>query len=103
MPYHHSNVDSDEVLFYCGGNYEGRRGSGVGLGSITLHPGGQVHGPDPVAYAASTGIERFDETAVMVDTFQPLGIARAADEIDDPDYANTWAAAAAPLPRRGSH
>ncbi len=103
VPYYHSNVDSDEVMFYCGGNYEGRRGSGVGLGSITLHPGGQVHGPNPVAYTASTGIEHFDETAVMVDTFRPLGIAGAADEIDDPDYPNTWAAAAAALPRRGPH
>ncbi len=47
VPYYHSNVDSDEVMFYCGGDYEARKGSGIGLGSISLHPGGYAHGPQP--------------------------------------------------------
>ena len=50
VPYYHSNVDSDEVMFYCGGDYEARRGSGIGQGSISLHPGGHSHGPQPGAY-----------------------------------------------------
>ena len=47
VPYYHSNVDSDEVMFYCGGDYEARKGSGIGQGSISLHPGGHSHGPQP--------------------------------------------------------
>ena len=52
VPYYHSNVDSDEVMFYCGGDYEARKGSGIALGSITLHPGGHSHGPQPGAAEA---------------------------------------------------
>ena len=72
VPYYHSNVDSDEVMFYCGGDYEARKGSGIGQGSISLHPGGHAHGPQPGAYERSIGAEYFDELAVMVDTFRPL-------------------------------
>ena len=72
VPYYHSNVDSDEVMFYCGGDYEARKGSGIGSGSITLHPGGHSHGPQPGAAEASIGKDYFDELAVMVDTFRPL-------------------------------
>jgi homogentisate 1,2-dioxygenase len=72
VPYYHSNVDSDEVMFYVGGDYEARKGSGIGQGSISLHPGGHSHGPQPGAVERSLGAEFFDELAVMVDTFRPL-------------------------------
>ncbi|MGQ0465600.1 MAG: homogentisate 1,2-dioxygenase [Sporichthyaceae bacterium] len=91
VPYYHSNVDSDEVMFYVGGNYEARRGSGIGIGSVSLHPGGHTHGPQPGAAEASLGAERFDELAVMVDTFRPLELGSGALACEDPDYAWTWA------------
>ena len=72
VPYYHSNVDSDEVMFYVGGDYEARKGSGHRQGSISLHPGGHAHGPQPGAVEARIGVEYFDELAVMVDTFRPL-------------------------------
>jgi homogentisate 1,2-dioxygenase len=91
IPYNHANVDSDELLFYVGGNYEARKGSGIGLGSMSLHPSGFTHGPQPGAVEAALGVERFDETAVMVDTFRPLELGEAADACEDPGYAWTWA------------
>lgn len=91
VPYYHSNVDSDEVMFYVAGDYEARKGSGIGIGSITLHPGGHAHGPQPSAIEASLGVERFDELAVMVDTFRPLEIGEAGRESDDGEYAWSWA------------
>ena len=91
VPYYHSNVDSDEVMFYVAGNYEARKGSGIGLGSISLHPGGHAHGPQPGAAEASLGTERFDETAVMVDTFRPLELGEGAPACEDPEYAWSWA------------
>jgi homogentisate 1,2-dioxygenase len=90
VPYYHSNVDSDEVMFYCGGNYEARKGSGIGQGSISLHPGGHSHGPQPGAYERSIGVEYFDELAVMVDTFRPLRLGEAGRSSDDGTYAWTW-------------
>ncbi|WP_441249289.1 homogentisate 1,2-dioxygenase [Kitasatospora sp. McL0602] len=90
VPYYHSNVDSDEVMFYCGGNYEARRGSGIAQGSISLHPGGHTHGPQPGAYERSIGAEFFDELAVMVDTFKPLELGEGATSSEDPGYAWTW-------------
>ena len=90
VPYYHSNVDSDEVMFYCGGNYEARKGSGIGQGSVSLHPGGHSHGPQPGAYEASIGKEFFDELAVMVDTFRPLELGEGARASDDGAYAWTW-------------
>ncbi|MFC1438743.1 cupin domain-containing protein [Streptacidiphilus sp. N1-10] len=90
VPYYHSNVDSDEVMFYCGGDYEARRGSGIGQGSISLHPGGHAHGPQPGAYERSIGAEFFDELAVMVDTFRPLQLGEAGLDCADPGYAWTW-------------
>ncbi|WP_040751390.1 homogentisate 1,2-dioxygenase [Nocardia transvalensis] len=90
VPYYHSNVDSDEILFYCGGNYEARRGSGIGQGSVSVHPGGYAHGPQPGAYERSIGVEFFDELAVMVDTFRPLGLGEGALACEDPNYAWTW-------------
>lgn len=90
VPYYHSNVDSDEVMFYVAGNYEARKGSGIGPGSISLHPGGHSHGPQPGAYEASIGMEYFDELAVMVDTFRPLELGEAGRATDDGKYAWSW-------------
>jgi homogentisate 1,2-dioxygenase len=90
VPYYHSNVDSDEVMFYCGGDYEARKGSGIGQGSISLHPGGYSHGPQPGAYERSIGVEFFDELAVMVDTFRPLELGEGGRACEDPGYAWTW-------------
>lgn len=90
VPYYHSNVDSDEVMFYCGGDYEARKGSGIGQGSISLHPGGHAHGPQPGAYERSIGAESFDELAVMVDTFRPLEIGEAGRAADDGKYLRSW-------------
>lgn len=91
VPYYHSNVDSDEVMFYCGGDYGARKGSGITQGSISLHPGGHPHGPQPGAYERSIGAEFFDELAVMVDTFRPLDLGEAARATDDDVYAYSWA------------
>lgn len=91
VPYYHSNVDSDEVMFYCGGDYEARKGSGIGQGSISLHPGGHAHGPQSGAYERSIGKEFFDELAVMVDTFRPLDLGEAAIASEDDAYPWTWA------------
>ena len=96
VPYYHSNVDSDEVMFYVGGDYEARKGSGIDIGSISLHPGGHAHGPQPSAIEASLGAEYFEELAVMVDTFRPLELGEAARACEDPAYAWTWAGARRP-------
>ena len=91
VPYYHSNVDSDEVMFYVAGDYEARKGSGIGVGSISLHPGGHAHGPQPGAMEAALGAEYFDELAVMVDTFRPLELGEGAQASDDGIYAWSWA------------
>ena len=78
-PYWHSNVDSDEVLYYVKGNFMSRRG--IEEGSITLHPSGLPHGPHPGTVEASIGKTRTEELAVMVDTFRPLYVTQAAREI----------------------
>jgi homogentisate 1,2-dioxygenase len=98
IPYNHHNVDSDEMMFYVGGDYSARKGSGVGVGSITLHPSGFTHGPQPGAVeAAVAGLDQgkttTDETAVMIDTFRPLGLGPAARRAEDPEYAWSWARA----------
>jgi homogentisate 1,2-dioxygenase len=90
VPYYHSNVDSDEIMFYVGGDYEARKGSGIGIGSISVHPGGHAHGPQPGAAEASLGAESFDELAVMVDTFRPLELGEGGRACEDPGYAWTW-------------
>ncbi|MBV1853490.1 homogentisate 1,2-dioxygenase [Catellatospora tritici] len=90
VPYNHHNVDSDEVLFYTGGDYEARRGSGISQGSLSLHPSGFTHGPQPGAAERSLGAERFDELAVMVDTFRPLDLCEPGLSCEDPGYAWTW-------------
>ena len=91
VPYNHSNVDSDEVLFYVGGDFTSRAGSGVEQGSITLHPGGFVHGPQPGSVERALGKASTDELAVMIDTFAPLDLAPGVAEVDDPGYPWTWA------------
>ena len=90
VPYYHSNVDSDEIMFYVDGDYEARKGSGIGKGSISMHPGGHAHGPQPGASEASIGIEFFDELAVMVDTFRPLELGEGGVAVDDGTYALSW-------------
>ena len=72
VPYHHANVDTDEVLFYSGGDFMSRAGSGIGVGSISVHPAGFVHGPQPGSYERSIDADRTEETAVMLDAFSPL-------------------------------
>lgn len=93
VPYNHHNVDSDEFMFYVGGDYSARKGSGIDIGSISLHPSGFTHGPQPGAVEASLGKERTDETAVMIDTFRPLGLGSAGLRCEDPAYAWSWAGA----------
>jgi homogentisate 1,2-dioxygenase len=99
IPYNHHNVDSDEMMFYVAGDYTARKGSGVGIGSITLHPSGFTHGPQPGAVeAAIRGLDEgratTDETAVMIDTFRPLLLGPASRRAEDPEYAWSWARAA---------
>jgi len=93
VPYYHSNVDSDEIMFYVAGDYEARKGSGIGKGSVSVHPGGHAHGPQPGAYEGSIGAESFDELAVMVDTFRPLELGEAGRAVDDGKYAWSWVGA----------
>lgn len=88
VPYAHSNVQSDEVLYYVRGRFGSRRG--IEEASITLHPRGIPHGPHPGTIAASRDATRTDELAVMVDTFRPLRLTRRALELDDPSYPLSW-------------
>jgi homogentisate 1,2-dioxygenase len=88
VPYNHSNIDSDEVLYYVEGNYKARRG--IEVGSITAHPQGIPHGPHPGTVEASLGKTWTDELAVMCDTFRPLHVTRAAVGLDDPHYPESW-------------
>ena len=90
VPYNHSSVDCDEVLYYVSGNFMSRRG--VAEGSITLHAAGAPHGPQPGAVESSLGKTSTDEIAVMVDTFKPLQIAQAALAVADPGYYRSWIA-----------
>jgi homogentisate 1,2-dioxygenase len=89
IPYFHSNLDSDEVMYYAAGNYAARRG--IELGSITLHPRGIPHGPQHGAMEASLNAPRVtNELAVMVDTFNPLHLSELMDAIDDGAYTDSW-------------
>ena len=87
-PYNHSNIDSDEVLFYAEGDFMSRKG--IERGSFTLHPGGIPHGPHPGTAEASIGKEGTEELAVMVDTFHPLKLTETALAVEDADYAYSW-------------
>jgi homogentisate 1,2-dioxygenase len=88
LPYHHSNVQSEEVMFYAAGDYGARKG--VDVGCITLHPSGLPHGPQPGAVEAALGAHRTNELAVMWDTFRPLRLSTVWQEHDKPDYAYSW-------------
>ena len=87
-PYNHSNINSDEVIYYVAGNFMSRRG--VEIASFTVHPAGIPHGPHPGTAEASIGKARTEELAVMVDTFHPLRLTRQAAELDDPAYPYSW-------------
>jgi homogentisate 1,2-dioxygenase len=89
-PYNHSNVDSDEVLYYVEGNFMSRKG--IEEASITLHPSGLPHGPHPGTAEASIGKEGTEELAVMMDTFHPLRVTQAALNAEDEKYPFSWVA-----------
>ena len=88
-PYNHSNIDSDEVLYYVDGDFMSRKN--VTRGMITLHPAGIPHGPHPGAVEKSIGKKETGELAVMVDTFHPLMLTKQALEIENEDYVMSWA------------
>lgn len=87
-PYNHSNIDSDEVLYYVEGDFMSRKG--IDRGSFTLHPGGIAHGPHPGTVEASIGKKGTEELAVMIDTFRPLQLTKAAVALEDEDYMLSW-------------
>lgn len=89
-PYAHSNIDSEEMMYYVNGNYSARKN--IEEGSITLHPRGIPHGPQPGAVEASLGKEATDELVVMIDTFRPLTYTEDARDLDDPSYPMSWKA-----------
>jgi homogentisate 1,2-dioxygenase len=88
IPYNHSNLESDELLFYCNDKFGSRKG--IEKGSITLHPTGLPHGPQPGAVEASLGKTRTEELAVMLDTFRPLKMTKAALKLVDEQYPFSW-------------
>ncbi len=87
-PYNHSNIDSDEVLYYVDGDFMSR--NDIDAGHISLHPAGIPHGPHPGAAERSIGKTKTEELAVMVDTFKPLKVTKAALDIADEDYHKSW-------------
>ncbi|MDE2127296.1 MAG: homogentisate 1,2-dioxygenase [Armatimonadetes bacterium] len=88
VPYNHSNVDSDEMIYYVNSRFGSRRG--IEEGSITLHPSGLPHGPQPGVVESSLGQTRTEELAVMVDTFRPLQLSAAALPLEDAAYPMSW-------------
>ena len=87
-PYNHSNIDSDEVLYYVDGDFMSRKS--VVQGQITLHPGGIPHGPHPGTVESSIGKEKTEELAVMIDPFKPLMLTEDAISIEDENYHKSW-------------
>ncbi|BAY23621.1 homogentisate 12-dioxygenase [Calothrix sp. NIES-2100] len=87
-PYNHSNVDSDEVIYYVEGNFMSRKG--IDRASITVHPSGIPHGPHPGMYEGSIGKEGTNELAVMVDTFRPVKLTKYALGLEDKNYSYSW-------------
>lgn len=87
-PYFHSNIDSDEILYYVAGDFMSRKG--VVEGSVTLHPGGLPHGPQPGKTEASIGKKQTSEYAIMIDTYEPLKPTVNVRETIDPNYAQSW-------------
>ncbi|MCF8608730.1 homogentisate 1,2-dioxygenase [Gordonia sp. HY285] len=90
VPYYHSNVDSDEVMFYHAGETAARKGSGIGNASVSLHPAAYTHGPGRQAYLDSPTMTQSNEMAFMVDTFNPLEVGEGGRACDDPAYAWHW-------------
>ena len=88
LPYHHSNVQSEEMIYYVDGQFGSRKG--VDIGAITLHPSGLPHGPQPGLVEKSLGATRTEELAVMCDTFRPLKLSTLSRDLDDPSYAFSW-------------
>jgi homogentisate 1,2-dioxygenase len=88
LPYHHSNVQSEEIIYYVSGEFGSRKG--IEVGSITVHPSGLPHGPQPGLVEKALGQRRTEELAVMWDTFRPLRLTQLARGIDDPAYAYSW-------------
>ena len=88
-PYNHSNIDSDELLYYVDGEFMSRKH--VTKGMLTLHPAGIPHGPHPGAVEKSIGAKETKELAVMLDTFRPLQLTKTALELENPDYVMSWA------------
>jgi homogentisate 1,2-dioxygenase len=88
IPYHHSNLQSEEMIYYVSGNFGSRRG--IDVGSITLHPSGLPHGPQPGLAEKSIGVAETTELAVMCDTFRPLRLTAFARGLDDGRYAYSW-------------
>ena len=87
-PYNHSNIDSDEIIYYVDGDFMSR--NNIERGHLTLHPGGIPHGPHPGAYERSIGQKETKELAVMVDTFKPMMVTEDAIKIDDGKYYRSW-------------
>jgi homogentisate 1,2-dioxygenase len=88
IPYHHSNLNSEEMIYYVDGNFSSRKG--IEVGSVTLHPSGIPHGPHPGLAERSIGMTETHELAVMCDTFHPLRLTRLAEKLDDGKYAYSW-------------
>jgi homogentisate 1,2-dioxygenase len=88
IPYHHSNLQSEEMIYYVSGNFGSRKG--VEVGSITLHPSGLPHGPQPGLAEKSIGLHETHELAVMCDTFHPLKLTKFAKGLDDGKYWRSW-------------
>ncbi|MEP7223836.1 MAG: homogentisate 1,2-dioxygenase [Actinomycetota bacterium] len=88
IPYHHSNLQSEEMIYYVSGNFGSRKG--VSVGSVTLHPSGLPHGPQPGLAEKSLGVAETTELAVMCDTFRPLRLSTLARDLDDGRYALSW-------------
>jgi homogentisate 1,2-dioxygenase len=87
-PYHHSNIDSDEILYYVDGDFMSR--NNIRKGQLTLHPGGIPHGPHPGAIERSIGKKQTEELAVMIDPFRPIMITEAALKLEVEDYYKSW-------------
>jgi homogentisate 1,2-dioxygenase len=95
IPYHHSNLNSEEMIYYVDGNFASRKG--IEVGSVTLHPSGIPHGPQPGLAEKSIGMTETHELAVMCDTFHPLRMTKLAKDLDDGKYWHSWFEDPAPV------
>ncbi len=88
IPYNHANLNSEEMIYYVSGEFGSRKG--IDVGTVTLHPSGVPHGPQPGLAERSLGATHTEELAVMCDTFHPLRLTGLAQQLDDPGYAFSW-------------